>query len=335
MTLPSDSDFNLYAGALIDQNDWDHNFEKVVSILASGSYSLNMDQITANTYNGLPTSGEVKITTGESIEAGDIVRIQGGLAYLATNATSAGITAIIGVSKTTTASGLTATITTSEYTAYTSLVLGNKYYVGVNGAVQSTPGTNYPVEIGLAISSTTIKINVREDLTPAGTIMAYTLGTKPNGTLIANGGNVSRIAYARLFDVWGTTYGAGDGSTTFGTPNFEGEFLRGLDSSRTIGDVQADATAVNGLATVIDGLHHHLMFDETLGVGYTPPTSTSNVTHSSPQGNDYSYSMSQSPYPTSPPELGRTNTAGDHTHSLTGDTETRPANKSVLYCIKL
>ena len=335
MAYPSDSDFSLYDGSsLITNVQWDSNFQKIPILWSSGSYNINVNQITAGTYVGLPSANFSGIV-GESVTAGDILRLSGGLLYKASNATSAGVTGVVGVSTTTTASGLTATVASDYYSSFSSLTVGATYYVGVNGAKVTTEPTEYPITIGTAVSATRLNISIQEDKTTVGSIMAYTLGTKPNGTLLADGTLVSRTAHARLFGIIGTTYGAGDGSTTFGTPNFEGEFLRGLDSSRTIGDVQADATAVNGLATVIDGLHHHLMFDETLGVGYTPPTSTSNVTHSSPQGNDYSYSMSQSPYPTSPPELGRTNTAGDHTHSLTGDTETRPANKSVLYCIKL
>ena len=189
--------------------------------------------------------------------------------------------------------------------------------------------------IGTAVSATRLNINIQEDKTPVGTVMAYTLGTKPNGTLLTDGTLISRTTHARLFGIIGTTYGAGDGSTTFGLPDFEGEFLRGLDSTRTIGDTQADATAVNGLAMVENGSHRHLMFDNNQAYGYTPPTSTTNVAHSSSQGNDFSYSTTQSPYPSSQPDIGLTNTQGSHTHSLSGDSETRPANKSVLYCIKL
>jgi tail collar domain len=61
---------------------------------------------------------------------------------------------------------------------------------------------------------------------PAG-IVVYTAGTtgtfpKPPDTLWADGRAVSRKEYAELFAILGTTYGAGDGSTTFNLPNAAG-----------------------------------------------------------------------------------------------------------------
>ena len=57
---------------------------------------------------------------------------------------------------------------------------------------------------------------------PAGTSLAYRGGTLPHGFLVENGGAISRVAYARLFDAIGTTYGVGDGSTTFNLPDSRG-----------------------------------------------------------------------------------------------------------------
>lgn len=82
----------------------------------------------------------------------------------------------------------------------------------------------------------------------AGTIQAWPSTTVPAGWLKCNGATVSRTLYAGLFNVIGTTYGAGDGSTTFGLPDFRGEFIRGLDdgrgidTSRALGSAQAEAT---------------------------------------------------------------------------------------------
>ena len=70
-------------------------------------------------------------------------------------------------------------------------------------------------------------------------------GARGTGWLLCNGQVVSRTTYAALFAVIGTTYGAGDGSTTFGVPDLRGEFLRGLDlgrgvdSGRVLGTAQA------------------------------------------------------------------------------------------------
>lgn len=54
---------------------------------------------------------------------------------------------------------------------------------------------------------------------PPGTMSLFAGTTVPNGYLATNGAAVSRITYSTLFDVIGTSYGAGDGSTTFNVPN--------------------------------------------------------------------------------------------------------------------
>ena len=55
--------------------------------------------------------------------------------------------------------------------------------------------------------------------TATGTILPWSTASIPTGFLECAGANVSRSTYADLFGVIGTTYGAGDGSTTFGLPN--------------------------------------------------------------------------------------------------------------------
>lgn len=58
--------------------------------------------------------------------------------------------------------------------------------------------------------------------TPAGAIMQYSGATAPDGWFICNGVEVSRTTYSTLYAVIGTTYGVGDGSTTFNLPNCQG-----------------------------------------------------------------------------------------------------------------
>jgi microcystin-dependent protein len=86
--------------------------------------------------------------------------------------------------------------------------------------------------------------------TPAGTVIYYAASTAPTGYLKANGATVSRTTYADLFAAIGTTFGAGDGSTTFKLPDLRGEFIRGYHDgdaadpdyvTRTFGSFQNDA----------------------------------------------------------------------------------------------
>lgn len=69
---------------------------------------------------------------------------------------------------------------------------------------------------------------------PAGAIQAFAMAAIPTGWLEANGSAVSRTTYANLFATIGTTYGAGNGTTTFNLPDLRGEFIRGLDNGRAI-----------------------------------------------------------------------------------------------------
>jgi len=62
-----------------------------------------------------------------------------------------------------------------------------------------------------------------------GAVIAYAGSSAPTGWLLCYGQNVSRTTYAALFGVVGTTYGAGDGSTTFGLPDLRGRVPFGKD----------------------------------------------------------------------------------------------------------
>ena len=84
---------------------------------------------------------------------------------------------------------------------------------------------------------------------PPGSIFWFAANAAPAGYLKANGANVNRTTYAALFAAIGTTFGVGDGSTTFTLPDLRGEFARGwddgrgIDSGRTFGSAQGHAFA--------------------------------------------------------------------------------------------
>lgn len=86
-----------------------------------------------------------------------------------------------------------------------------------------------------------------DQTTPAGVIMAFAASSAPTGWLICDGSAISRATYATLFAVVGTTWGVGDGSTTFNIPDFRGQFLRGFDSRAT--STSNDTTRISGITT--------------------------------------------------------------------------------------
>ena len=67
--------------------------------------------------------------------------------------------------------------------------------------------------------------------TPPGLISMFAGSTAPTGWLICDGSAVSRTTYADLFSAIGTTYGNGNGSTTFNLPNLQGRVPVGYKSS--------------------------------------------------------------------------------------------------------
>ena len=64
-----------------------------------------------------------------------------------------------------------------------------------------------------------------------GAIKPWTKTTAPDGYLLCDGSAVSRSTYADLFAVISTTYGAGDGSTTFNVPQLQGKMPQGYDGN--------------------------------------------------------------------------------------------------------
>ena len=69
---------------------------------------------------------------------------------------------------------------------------------------------------------------------PTGMIAPFAMSSPPTGWLECNGATISRSTYATLFAAIGTTYGAGDGSSTFVLPDLRATFIRGFDNSRGI-----------------------------------------------------------------------------------------------------
>lgn len=69
---------------------------------------------------------------------------------------------------------------------------------------------------------------------PVGSLMPYAGTTPPDGWLICDGSEISRTSYSRLFAVIGTTYGAGDGNSSFNLPDYSGSRFLTKDSSKVV-----------------------------------------------------------------------------------------------------
>ena len=174
---------------------------------------------------------------------------------------------------------------------------------------------------------------VKKGINPIGTIIAVSHNTVPDGYLACNGQTISRVEYAELFNVIGTTYGEGDGSTTFKIPDLRGEFLRGTGTNShtnqgngaNIGKHQ-DGTIIPFIQTYVDNSQKAIL---TANVPNTNPASVN-----APSKMDSKYLLNQERYFL---ETGYvsithlTNISYEAPYTYTS----RPTNTSVLYAIRV
>ena len=165
-----------------------------------------------------------------------------------------------------------------------------------------------------------------ESSVPSGAVMHFAMQSAPTGWLKADGSAVSRTQYPALFAAIGTTFGVGDGRTTFNLPDLRGEFVRGWDGGRNIdpgrafGSAQGDAIR-NITGSIDTGSNNgHQLFDEATATG--------------------ALAISQRRWKawTSDTQDGRNNPSAfdfDASRVVPTAAENRPRNIALLACIKI
>lgn len=193
-------------------------------------------------------------------------------------------------------------------------------------------------------------VNLGGQLVPTGTVFAFAGSTAPSGWLLCDGTAYSQTTYSALFAVLGSTYNtqinpttnaayAAPTAGTFRVPDYRGIFLRSSGQASgqaavSVGGHQGHATAPNGLSVQNTDLTHSHTINSAGSHSHTTPggvqggsggfTKADTASQGGPSTNsagDHSHSMN--------------NALGNHNHGLTGDSETRPINKGVLYIIKV
>jgi microcystin-dependent protein len=122
------------------------------------------------------------------------------------------------------AEGTAASFARSDHThAISAATAGTITGTNAEGSSNSFARADHNHALGTGVvASTQLASSVSEFLVPTGAIMGWGSFTLPTGWLGCDGSNISRTTYADLFAVIGTTYGVGNGSTTFGVPNLVG-----------------------------------------------------------------------------------------------------------------
>ena len=169
----------------------------------------------------------------------------------------------------------------------TGLTAGSLYYAGnTAGAISASAGTTSQV-IGLALSTTKLLIISKnpESTRPqekivTGMISMYASATPPTGFLLCDGTAVSRTTYAALFAITSTSYGVGNGSTTFNVPDLRSSLPVGYgQKTKAFTFLDANVNTSTDVITVASNKYLYTGQAVTLSTGGVLPAGLSATTY--------------------------------------------------------
>ena len=137
-------------------------------------------------------------------------------------------------------------------------------FTGTPAAPTASSGTSTT-----QVATTAFAMGAAALVMPSGAMLQWPTATAPTGFLLCDGANVSRTIYAALFTVIGTTFGAGDGTTTFTVPNFKNRFPVGSGDLYSAGATggSKDAIVVSHTHTATQVSHTHSEWRSGNGTG--------------------------------------------------------------------
>ena len=207
---------------------------------------------TLTNFNGVSDEArnQVIVATGTNAAVRDIIIPLVEKTYTIKNSTTGGYgVRIIGSSGTgvTVPNGVTTTV----------------YCDGINVFTAMSGTTNDFTVAGNATITGNLTVTGSSTIAPIGSILMWSTGSAPTGYLLCNGAAVSRSTYAALFAVVGTTFGVGDGSTTFNLPNYTNRLPYGTTVGATGGSSTISAANLPS--------HTHTFSGTTSGMNASNP----------------------------------------------------------------
>lgn len=156
------------------------------------------------------------------------------------------------------------------------LNINNITYIDAEGKIGIGKTPQYPLDVQGDINFTGdllyngVKL---KDPIPVGTIIPYTSLLIPDGWLTCDGRELSRSEFIELFTIIGTTYGIGNGLTTFNLPDLRGRDIIGIGqgtnmSNRTIGQQGGSETKVLTISQLPSHTHRILVSESEAGLEF-------------------------------------------------------------------
>jgi len=210
---------------------------------------------------------------------------------------------------------------------------------GSNNQVLTSNGSAFSLA---QLTSSNLTTATANSLTPAGTIITFGGTSAPTGYLACDGSEVSRTTYSALFSALSTTWGVGDGSSTFNVPNLQGAFLRGAGTQTYTNAYDGGSVGDKSRDKLIKHSHQYRAeshYGSTtpqrisdfafIGKNANYTDSSSNICLTGAPSNQTEGGANESRLYIGDPQQARPNQV-----SVSVADETVPFNATILYCIK-
>jgi len=226
-----------------------------------------------------------------------------------------------------------AAVLVSNFRTAGDLLVGTGTYAAGRLAYPSSPANQ-------VLTATNTGIAWSAAANPSGVIMDFAGSTAPAGYLLCDGTAYSRTTYATLFAAIGTTWGSGDGSTTFNVPNLLGRTTVGAGTPGANNDTTFGATV--GSTSLILGKtsgeqQHLLLSTESGNPALTTGGQSADHTHNLPGvttftlGPGGALALMTAQYYGASGNSATSGTSNNHTHSITANNAANGHNNMMPY----